>query len=536
MDFSENSIKKILALVFTLVISTQILMAQNGLPALYEVEILSHFEMKVSIKPSSNTSSFNYYVFPNSIPNYYQKKSFRNKISDFKVKTNNQFSLYELQGDTVFLPPNFNEISYLVHLDSFKKTEFLPVQSASNVELKLLNIPTFLAYINSISLPMQLNITENGKTLYSQMATYEAFQENPICLGCQKQKIPINNKGISVQSYQNILDQKSLNNIIADAFYAFDNMAYEGDFAGKQLIIILDTLSAATGAIAHKNTIVFYFNEGDAYTIQKTIIHELIHWAVPDLNTWLNEGVAEFLAIKMMRKSALITEERFLNIMATKMREAAFFEDYSLPELYANRTQFTEAVNYRALYSKGAVMSWLLDLIIFEHSNMKLSLESYVLNGIEDKGGVDKSYLMEKIIAFENDYVATNAGFSYNQFLTFIGVLFEENKVVEVKAIQNMLLEKNGRDIIIIDNGGVNLLAENDIIVSLDGKRYWTDIKEILNKKDTKTNVFSVLRNGEKKTVRVNGKNTISIRKRYVLSFFETLSNEQKANWLAYLN
>lgn len=536
MDFSKNGIKKILALGFTFVISAQILMAQTEKPVVYLVNFISDYEMEVSINVDKNATNFSYYIFPERIPNFYKKTSFRNEISDFKIAINEQLSSYYASGDTIFLPPNFKGLSYKVHLDSLEKTAFLPVQSAAKGNLKLLNIPTFLGYLNSAATPIQLSISKNGEALYTQLENYFFFQENPICIGCKKLQLPLDTFTVSIESYQTILEHDVLIDYIKDAFNAFEFLKLENEFEQKKIIIIADTLSKNTGAIAHENTIVFYVNEVNEYVIRKTIIHELIHWSVPDLKSWLNEGVAEFLAIKLMRKAALISDEAFLNIMSGKMREAALFKDYSLTALYQNETRFTAEENYSALYSKGALMAWLLDLVIFEHSNKKLSLESYVLGGIDLNDGVNHQYLIEKIISFENDMVLNNQNFSYNQFLNYLGILFEENKITEVKAVQNILLEKNGKEIIILDNGGVNLLSENDVILSVDREKNWDDIKQVLACKNSKKNIFLVLRNGEKKKIKINGSEKISIRKRFFLSFFETLTSEQKANWLAYLN
>lgn len=536
MDFSKNSFKKILAVVFTLVISTPFLVAQTVSPVVYTINFVSDFELSVHVALGENNSKYQVYIFPSSIPNYYKNENYRNEISDFKTISKDQSSEYKNISDSIFLAANTSSFSYTVLLDSLHKTSFLPIQSAASKDLKLLNFSTFLGFVNTVSAPMQLLVLHKGTRVYKQTASFQFFQEQPLCLGCKAQQIAKNTKKIRVETQQSLLEQTKLNSIISEAFVAFEYMNFNKNFEGKKLIIILDTLSKNTGAIAHPNTIVFYFDDVDIFTIQKTIIHELVHWAVPDLHTWLNEGVAEFLAIKFMRKAALLSNEKFLNIMATKMQEASFFEAYSLHDVYRNKTSFSLAQNYSALYTKGAVMAWLLDLLIFEHSNKKIALETYVLQDLANMQGIDQSYLIEKVIAFETGYIKTNIGFSYNKFLHFVGVLFEQNKIAEVKAIENIVLEKNGADIIILDNGGVNLLSENDLLLSIDKEKRWSEINKILKTNNTKPNTFSVVRNGEKKSIKISGKDTISIRKRYVLSFFETITSQQKANWLAYIN
>jgi len=194
-----------------------------------------------------------------------------------------------------------------------------------------------------------------------------------------------------------------------------------------------DSVSNNTGAITHKNTIVFYFNNESNFTIQKTILHELIHWAVPYNNSWLNEGAAEFLSLKLLRKAAVISEDEFLANMSLKMREADLVKEYSVLDLYTKNTLLDQETNYWALYSKGAVMAWLLDIIIFESGNHKVSLESYLMSGLEGKSGVNKDFVDAKILDFEECYVNQNALFSHNQFLNVLGVLFEENKIVEIE-------------------------------------------------------------------------------------------------------
>ena len=136
------------AVVFTFVISTQFLVAQNENSIIYTVDFVSSFELKILITVPEKTSNLTYYIFPESIPNYFEKKSFRNTIKDIKISANNEFSKYNFSGDTVFLPPNFNGFSYTVFLDSLSQTTFLPVQSAANEHLKVLNISSFLGYFD----------------------------------------------------------------------------------------------------------------------------------------------------------------------------------------------------------------------------------------------------------------------------------------------------------------------------------------------------------------------------------------------------
>ena len=537
MDFSAQYIKKFLSLAIVFVACLELLTAQNVNPVLkYEINVTAQNELEVVVKPIVN-SGFRNFVFPKQMPNYYKQEVQKNKIFDFIISSGNQVVSINQQTDTIPLPNYFDFISYKVKLDALTAADFAPIMSFSiNDEVKLLNVSTFFAYVDTKNTSIELEIKQNGKSVFNQIETFAYFQQDPICIGCQKQIINTDYGQLAIDFYTTKLESNQLILNIKKALEGFSFLEYKRTFKGKKLIFLEDSVSNNTGAITHKNTIVFYFNNESNFTIQKTILHELIHWAVPYNNSWLNEGAAEFLSLKLLRKAAVISEDEFLANMSLKMREADLVKEYSVLDLYTKNTLLDQETNYRALYSKGAVMAWLLDIIIFESGNHKVSLESYLMSGLEGKSGVNKDFVDAKILDFEECYVNQNALFSHNQFLNVLGVLFEENKIVEIKTVENILIEKKDEKTILLDNSGLNSLSEGDIILSLNSENTFNDIKRELAESKERVDVFLVLRNGKKMTIKISSAETLNIRKRFVLSFFENRTSEQKSNWLEYIN
>jgi len=122
----------------------------------------------------------------------------------------------------------------------------------------------------------------------------------------------------------------------------------------------------------------------------------------------------------------------------------------------------------------------------------------------------------------------------YNQFLNVFGVLFEENKLQEIKAKQNLVLEKRGEDIVIIDKASLCCLNNNDILISLDREKEYEKIKEKLSSLSEKNSYFVIKRNGKKERYIVSNKESLMKKTRFNLSFLENVSDKQKLNWKKY--
>jgi len=113
-------------------------------------------------------------------------------------------------------------------------------------------------------------------------------------------------------------------------------------------------------------------------------------------------------------------------------------------------------------------------------------------------------------------------------------VLFEENKLQEIKAKQNLVLEKRGEDIVIIDKASLCCLNNNDILISLDREKEYEKIKEKLSSLSEKNSYFVIKRNGKKERYIVSNKESLMKKTRFNLSFLENVSDKQKLNWKKY--
>jgi len=530
MEFQQKHFKRILTIAFALLFSFQLFAEENFYKTKIIAKILDNGSVNVKVFAPKNNGGFISFSLGGNLPKYLQENLKNFNVSSIKIYySKDRFKEYSFT-DKILIEEEFYFLEYTVSRTVIDNNSFLAVSnfSSSNV-YSFISFHSFLGVFEGFeNKNTTLILFKNKEIIFEKTSIYSSLINESICFGCEKIELDIdaNNLNIIYNRNQTISKEELQKNVTESIVALQKHIEFDNEIL-KKMTFLFDTISNNTGAINTMNNIVFHFNKNDKYIIQKTIIHEILHWLIPNQNTWLDESLAEYLAIKTMLKAGLITDDVFFEKMSDKMKLADFYKNNSLESIY-NTTAL-----HKVLYSKGAVYAWMMDLVLLKKSANRFDLEQNIFNK-KSINNSDLEFLAEELIRFEKVYVVENHKLYYNQFLNVFGVLFEENKLQEIKAKQNLVLEKRGEDIVIIDKASLCCLNNNDILISLDREKEYEKIKEKLSSLSEKNSYFVIKRNGKKERYIVSNKESLMKKTRFNLSFLENVSDKQKLNWKKY--
>ncbi|MGB1314990.1 MAG: hypothetical protein ACPG4Y_03165 [Chitinophagales bacterium] len=534
MDFQKDIAKKILSICLVLFAALP-LSAQKDISC--TVEILNNTEIQVLYTFEKRTDENNLFFFADKIPNYYIKKNDFVQIVDIISTTSNIKDTLSY-NDSILLPLGSEILFYKVLLKPNSDHLLIAQSMIDTNNFSLLNWSNFLGnFSTSNQDSISLTVKERQKkSIYNYKNIYSKIIEQASCLKCIQKEISTEKNKINIFFNQKlIIDSASLFQYTKETLSAIENLKIPF-YKPKNIIVIIDSLEFKTGAIAHPNTIVLYLNNLDKYFFQKTLIHEYIHWLVPNLDSWLNESVAEYLSLKLMLRAGLISDEVFLEKIGAKMKEANKYKGFGLLDLLGNQTNFSVTDNYKALYSKGAISAFFLDLVLQRSTARQVSLENYVFSKDPLKNLEYRLKVVENIIAFEKKYITDNEKIPYNKFLNELGILFERNKLVAIKQKQAIKLKTFQGNIYIQDNANINELIIGDRLIKLDGKKELNQIRHKLFSMSKKSSKFVLERDGKLRKIKISNEETFYIKKQFVLSFIENINDDQKQSWEDFKN
>ncbi|MEY8848525.1 peptidase M61 [Psychroserpens sp. XS_ASV72] len=226
------------------------------------------------------------------------------------------------------------------------------------------------------------------------------------------------------------------------------------------------------GALEHHTSTVAVLRESSteeslANSVIDVIAHEFFHIVTPltvhsedvhyfDYNQptfskhlWMYEGVTEYFAQHFQVYEGLVTPEDYYNEIYSQMiRSQVYYDDaMSFTEMSENVLEAPYKDNYGNVYQKGALIGMCMDIILREESNGNRSMLT-LMKELSNKYGINKPFdddsLIEEITKmtypsvgeFLNTYVVGNTPIDYSQFLSKVGLLFEETEV-ETNYIQS---------------------------------------------------------------------------------------------------
>ncbi|HET6245355.1 MAG: peptidase M61 [Bacteroidetes bacterium] len=160
---------------------------------------------------------------------------------------------------------------------------------------------------------------------------------------------------------------------------------------------------------------------------------------------WMYEGVTEYFADLIQVRNKFTTYEEFKTEIKAKINKAATYPDVSFTDMSQNILTDQYKEMYSNVYSKGALLGFLLDIRLQELSNGKQSLKDVMLD-LSKKYGPNKSFkddeLIDEIISmtspeikhYFDNYVIGNKPLPYAEYFNKIGWRFIESRQDSMKT------------------------------------------------------------------------------------------------------
>jgi predicted metalloprotease with PDZ domain len=287
--------------------------------------------------------------------------------------------------------------------------------------------------------------------------------------------------------------------------------AFLGKLNTTKRYVVLAHLSAlgtgepkGIGALEHNNSTSAVFrmpmNTNDLIAV---ISHEFFHTITPlkvhsqeiryfdfenpkmSRHLWFYEGVTEYFANLFQVNQGLITENKFYDLMATKIAAANDYTDsLSFTEMSKNVLQDTMKVQYPNVYQKGALIAMCLDIMIREHSKGEHGL-LWLMGELIAKYGTET--------AFDDEtFIATVSAMTFKELGDFLVTHVQGPKPIDYSAY----LKRVGLKPMVVKMAEPNVFSlDDELYIDID-----SDNKQIVvNQPDSNNTFFNSLglKNGD---------------------------------------
>lgn len=237
---------------------------------------------------------------------------------------------------------------------------------------------------------------------------------------------------------------------------------------------------------------------------------------------WLYEGVTEYFANLVQVQNGLITEKQFFENMRDKINQAEEFGDFSMTEMSEKVLEESFQKKYSSVYNRGALIGFMLDILIREKTNHTKDLKT-VVQSLAKKYGPGKPFNDDRFLAefvqeshpdvqsFIDSYITGGQSLPFSEYFSKVAYEFATSKKMDVyfvgrmglkydepsRAFQFSSVEKNAFE-----------LQNGDEFVSIDDKKITEEnlnsIWEEYFQKNTSHPEASITikRNGETKTIK----------------------------------
>ena len=350
-----------------------------------------------------------------------------NKIKYF-VETND-FTSHNILNDGIFISPE------LVVLNNNILLGIITGYEKYKIKLKIIKDES---YKNISSLNY---IVSNAQTDYYTFGSFRELFDNPIIYSTEDKRFQIKSNEINfnfgIYAPLNKISSKTLYSILKptiDAIAKEIKFCYHKNYYNLTFIFNSNVSKDIynMSALEHKNSSIYCFysepNIQDirdsikfAHNIQKIVSHECTHLFTPlnfsdsltanfnylsnisTPNLLIYEGFTEYQSLKLLLNNRIITSSEFLHEMEVKITR---FEKYmkmgylfNLNELSRNIYKKPNWLNI--YYSRGCILSFLLDINIIKNTNGKENLfsilkeiykESNHFNGLQIYYYIEKKY------------------------------------------------------------------------------------------------------------------------------------------------
>ncbi len=465
-------------------------------------------QLMVSLEtPEIDQKKIKFYM-PQIIPGTYRNSDYGMFVSDLKAFDKKGRSLPVTRLDTnsweIEKADKMVALTYMVEdiFDTEKENQVY-MMSATNIEENknfVIHTPGFFGYFEDRKeQPFEISITKpesfygsTGLIPVSTTATkdvyrtgdYDLLMDSPMMYNVPDTTfIEVANARVLVSVY-------SPNKLVTSKYLAenFEKLLnatakyLDGNLPVEKYAFILyfadpQTASPMQGALEHSYSSFYYIAETPQEQIISIMVdiaaHEFFHIVTPltvhseeianfnfnepDLSQhlWLYEGVTEYFSDHVQVKYDLITEQKFLEKLTTKINLSQNNYNDNLPftELSV-KAAGEHSGEYGNVYEKGALIAAMLDLQLIELSKGEMNLQK-LLQQLSDKYGKDKPFNDEELFdvitqmtypaigEFFEKYVAGPESIPYQAILAKAGINYVQEADQQVASLGQIQIGYN---------------------------------------------------------------------------------------------
>ena len=517
----------------------------------YDVN-LNHIEddrVKVSCKlPHSGQSTIEF-IFPNLIPGSYAYKEYGRYITNFRAFDDKGKELRVKKADkynfAILNASSVDRIEYEVN-DSWEEKngrKFIFQPGGTNINAGknfVINNYGFFGYIEGMKnlefeitfhKPSKLKFysilekTSQGDSLdYVRASTYDELGDNPI-MYCPPDDATFIAGGSEIQvcvysetnkiSALQVVDAlrpigKALERFFGELpvpkylflfYFADENKVSTPKGSG---------LGSGYGALEHHRCSFYFLPDAEidyiADGIKSTTSHEFLHiltplnvhsreiedfnFRIPDMSKhlWMYEGVTEYFAWLCQLQDSTISEEAFCDEFRDKIISSEKFGEFSMTEMSKNVCEKKNQKLYESVYTRGALLAMMLDLLIIDRSDGLQSLKSVMLE-LRNRYGPSKPFdddsLFEEIVAMTHPdvrdyfekYIIGKLQPDYSKFFDLIGYEYHDVYTKHVYFFGNFNLRINENGTFSFYKVGSNSLGvlEDDVFLDINNEAVSSD-------------------------------------------------------------
>jgi predicted metalloprotease with PDZ domain len=452
------TIKKLFLALVLFIASFKIVVAQQYMYTIDIKDIIKD-RVKVSCTVPPQTADRVDFIFPNVVPGSYALKEYGRYIDKFKAYDENGKKLKIKKADgynfSILGASKLKRIEYVVN-DSWEEKDgerFIFQPGGTNIEANknfVINNYGFFGYVDGMkNLPFNITVTKpsqlkgysylkitpsNETTDVLSAENYDKLADNPI-MYCPPQdatfKIGDSEISICVYSENKLVTAAQVSDIlkpIATSLQHFFGalpvdhylfMFYLAD-PNKTPKLKGKGLGSGFGALEHNHCSFYYMPESSNAAfinenLSQVCAHEFLHILTPlnvhskeidDFNfrtpvmskhLWMYEGVTEYFSHLVRLQDSLMTMTEFMDEIKDKIVSSVEFGIFSMTDMSKNVITPANQARYLSVYSRGAVLAMMLDILIIDDSNGKNSLRQVMME-LKKKYGPSRPFNDDDLI------------------------------------------------------------------------------------------------------------------------------------------
>lgn len=451
-------IKKNLLIISIILSCVNILSAQQYT---YKVDLRNVLKDRVKVTcmvPKQSAGKVDF-IFPNVIPGSYALKEYGRYIKDFVAYGENGEKLKVQKADkynfTIENAEQLQRVEYFVN-DSWeekKSKQFIFQPGGTNInagENFVINNYGFFGYIDgNKNLPFEITFSKpsnlkgysyldinalNDSTDLLNVVGYDLLADNPI-MYCQPKeasfKVGNTEINICVYSESNKVSATQAAEIVKPLAKALENFFGTLPVDSYTFMFYLADpnnvpkrkgkgLGSGFGALEHNHCSFYFMPENSNFKIleedlKQVCAHEFLHILTPlnihskeieDFNfrvpvmskhLWMYEGVTEYFSQLVLLQDSLQTMDEFIKEMRSKIYRSSTFDKFSMTDMSKNVITSENQARYLSVYSRGAILAMMMDILIIDKSDGKSSLKQVMME-LAKKYGPSKPFNDDDLI------------------------------------------------------------------------------------------------------------------------------------------